>query len=62
VKAKRAEKGQTVTSTVKQQAKSLIDELPETADWDDVLYAMYVQLEEISMTTSLRTLATWPAV
>jgi hypothetical protein len=29
--------------TVKEQARQLLDELPESATWDDVLYALYVR-------------------
>ena len=28
--------------TVKEQARRVLDELPEDATWDDVLYAFYV--------------------
>jgi predicted transcriptional regulator len=29
--------------TVKEQARQMLDELPESATWDDVLYALYVR-------------------
>jgi len=29
--------------TVKEQARQTLDELPESATWDDVLYALYVR-------------------
>jgi hypothetical protein len=29
--------------TVKEQARQLLDELPESVTWDDVLYALYVR-------------------
>jgi predicted transcriptional regulator len=41
--------------TVKQQAKEVIDKLPEQASWDDVMYEIYVRakvevgLEDIKM-------------
>jgi len=30
---------------VKEEAKRLIDELPDTATWDDVMYELYVKLK-----------------
>lgn len=30
-------------SNVKQEAKKLIDKLPEAASWDDVMYQFYVR-------------------
>jgi hypothetical protein len=30
-------------SPVKEEAKRLIDELPDSATWDDVMYAVYVR-------------------
>jgi predicted transcriptional regulator len=32
-------------SPVKEEARRLIDELPETATWDDVMYELYVKLK-----------------
>lgn len=32
-------------SPVKEEAKRLIDELPENATWDDVMYELYVKLK-----------------
>lgn len=29
--------------TVKEQARRMLDELPESATWDDVLYAFYIR-------------------
>lgn len=29
--------------TVKEQARRMLDELPESATWDDVLYAIYIR-------------------
>jgi predicted transcriptional regulator len=31
------------TRSVKAQSRELIDSLPETASWDDVMYALYVR-------------------
>lgn len=31
--------------TVKEQAHRMLDELPEDATWDDVVYACYVRLK-----------------
>ena len=30
-------------TSIKAEAKRLIDQLPETASWDDVMYEVYVQ-------------------
>jgi hypothetical protein len=30
-------------STVKEQAREVVDTLPEAATWDDVMYAIYVR-------------------
>jgi predicted transcriptional regulator len=35
----------TRTGTIKEDAKRLIDQLPESASWDDVIYQCYVQRE-----------------
>ena len=32
-------------SPVKEEAKRLIEELPDTATWDDVMYELYVKLK-----------------
>ena len=32
-------------SAVKEEAKRLIDELPDTATWDDVMYELYVKMK-----------------
>jgi len=32
-------------SPVKEEAKRLIDELPDTVSWDDVMYELYVKLK-----------------
>ncbi len=32
-------------SPVKEEAMRLIDELPDTATWDDVMYELYVKLK-----------------
>jgi hypothetical protein len=32
-------------SPVKEEAKRLIDELPDTATWDDVMYELYVKMK-----------------
>jgi hypothetical protein len=32
-------------SPVKEEAKRLIDELPDTVTWDDVMYELYVKLK-----------------
>ena len=29
--------------TVKELARQMLDELPDTATWDDVLYALYIR-------------------
>jgi hypothetical protein len=31
------------TSTVKQEARRIIDELPENASWEDLVYRIYVR-------------------
>lgn len=31
------------TTTVKEQAKSLLDELPDDATWDELMYRIYVR-------------------
>ncbi|MGH8459769.1 MAG: hypothetical protein ACRESV_10480 [Nevskiales bacterium] len=33
------------TMTAKEQAHRVLDELPEDASWDDVLYAFYIRQE-----------------
>jgi len=30
-------------STIKEEAKRLIDTLPDTASWDDIIYEIYVK-------------------
>jgi hypothetical protein len=30
-------------STVKEEAQKLIESIPDTATWDDIMYAMYVR-------------------
>lgn len=37
------EKGVRVLKTVKEEAKRLIDSLPEEATWDDIMYKFYVE-------------------
>ena len=32
-------------SPVKEEAKRLIDDLPDTATWDDVMYELYVKMK-----------------
>ena len=31
------------TGSVKEQARRLVDELPETSTWDDLMYRIYVR-------------------
>ena len=35
--------GENVMSTIKKEAKKLLDKLPEQATWDDIIYEFYVK-------------------
>jgi hypothetical protein len=34
---------QAVTSSIKNEARRIIDQLPETASWEDLIYRLYVR-------------------
>jgi len=34
---------ETLTSTIKAEARRIIDELPDSASWEDLIYRLYVR-------------------
>jgi hypothetical protein len=34
---------ETVTSSIKDEARRIVDQLPETASWEDLIYRLYVR-------------------
>ena len=34
---------QAVTSSIKNEARRIVDQLPETASWEDLIYRIYVR-------------------